>query len=76
LNTAIAYLYDAGLHDIRVVNYQTKAIFHLLHGKLYAGKLLPTKIYEELKFEVYDPPVGTFLIETKGDTIGATKGDT
>lgn len=49
--------------QIRIISYSTKQVILFKDSKIYLGKLLPTKEYEELIFSIQNLPIGTY--ETK-----------
>jgi len=56
-----------GLSDIKIVNYQTRMILHILDGEIFLGKLHKSTAPEELTFDHslnHGKPVGRFEIQT------------
>lgn len=51
--------------DIRIVWPMTKAVLRFNDGLIRHGRLLKPDGPEDLKFEVYDPPVGRYIAREK-----------
>lgn len=67
LHKTIGNLVEMNCMRIRIVNYTTKEVFELGQGKIYLGKLMPTKNYEELSFAKSNTPIGKYEIRENRD---------
>lgn len=60
------------LRDLRIVNYQTRTVVHLLNGLIYMGKLHKAKSPEELSFDHSANgglPIGKFELQERKETV-------
>jgi hypothetical protein len=57
------------IRDVKIVNYKTRFVLHLLDGQLYPGKLLKPDSPEELSFAYVNngQPIGKFIVKDKED---------
>jgi Fe-S-cluster containining protein len=62
LAEAIQTLIKINCNDIRVVNYKSNFVLHYFDGEIRKCKLHPSTDYEELMFEVQNPPIGRYQI--------------
>lgn len=62
LNSVINNLLSLNCHQIRIVNYKTKIVYLIQDRKIYLGKLIKTKNYEELSFAINRTPIGSYTI--------------
>lgn len=56
-----------GFLDIRIVNFESRAVIHLFLGKIYHGELTTNAGPEELSFVTFNPPIGTWELKEKKD---------
>jgi len=64
LNRTISQLPPELINDIRIRWTKSTKVIRLFEGFVWMGKLLKGEGYEDLKFEIHEPPVGSFLIRT------------
>jgi hypothetical protein len=55
-------------NDIRIVFQETKQVIYFLNGVIRQGKLLPQEKYEDLNFQLHDPPLGHYEIRHEEKT--------
>lgn len=60
LGTFVQELLNTGLNDIKIVNQANQKIIYFKSGLIRYGKVFPQEAYEDLKFEVFDPPIGIY----------------
>lgn len=50
--------------EIRIVHYPTKECLRIYEGKIWKGQILPARSNADLNFVCFEPPIGTFQVDT------------
>lgn len=65
LSKFLTEIVATGINHVQVIHYESKLVILIKNGVIYRGELHPQKFYEDLEYQIFDPPIGGVAILSK-----------